>query len=634
MQIFELHFNPKLREEQIFDSFVYEPENIYEKKLGNLYTIGELQNALPQNLNFLDILATVIKRNYYTLSLKSPERALSQSLKRVNDFLAEEVKKDNVNWLGNLNFAVLALKDFNLFFTKTGTLKILLLRTGQVIDIGKNLDLREIEPYPVKIFLNVVLGKLAQGDIILILTKEIFDFFQQQNILIKLAQTDELNSKKIKEILPPSLFTKGDGSKVSGICFLAVVAAETRTVKFPTSVRQIRKISFQKETKFSLSQIFSPLLRPIKAISKLSLPRLPKLKIRLPRPKIKPFTIFKKFGLFGQITQKMVKGKLPIKIPCPPKFCKAKFGWASSAVEKFRPNTNFKKKLILLLFLFILLFFGFLAFRNVEEKKENNIKNNLSQIQEKVNQAENLLIFKNEEEANSLLKEAWQEISSLTEKTPLKDEALSLKQSIEEKLEKLNKLEKIENPEEASAAEYERLSASSVPPTNLEPAEPGFDSDLFAPYLSNLYFLDKKTCKIIKYPYLGNFKWGSPTIWIEQNDKCSEPKSMTIDGSVWVLNKDNSIIQYHKGAYQKTIELDFFPFPENITKIKTKANIPYIYLLEPVKKRIIIIDREGKILRQFQSENFDDLKDFDISENGKTIWLLNSQQVYKIELEL
>ena len=39
MQIFEFHFNPKLKEDKVFDSFVYEPESSYEKKLGNLYII-------------------------------------------------------------------------------------------------------------------------------------------------------------------------------------------------------------------------------------------------------------------------------------------------------------------------------------------------------------------------------------------------------------------------------------------------------------------------------------------------------------------------------------------------------------------------------------------------------------------
>lgn len=34
MKVFEFHFNPQLRPDLIFDSFCYEPENIYEKRMG------------------------------------------------------------------------------------------------------------------------------------------------------------------------------------------------------------------------------------------------------------------------------------------------------------------------------------------------------------------------------------------------------------------------------------------------------------------------------------------------------------------------------------------------------------------------------------------------------------------------
>ncbi len=163
MQIFELHFNPKLKPEQIFDSFVYEPESSYEKKLGNLYIVGELEKALDSNSKFLDNLAQNVKKNYYTLAIKSQEKALSHSSKKTNEFLAEEVKKENVNWLGNLNFAILSLNNFNLNFTKTGNIKILLIRQGQIIDISKNLDLEEIDPYPLKIFFS--LKKLKIGSV-------------------------------------------------------------------------------------------------------------------------------------------------------------------------------------------------------------------------------------------------------------------------------------------------------------------------------------------------------------------------------------------------------------------------------------------------------------------------------------
>lgn len=199
MQIFELHFNPKLKEDQVFDTFIYEPESAYEKKLGSLYVAGELQNSLRSDSNFLDNLAQVVKKNYYTLSINSPEKALSHSSKKANEFLAEEVKKEHVSWLGNLNFAIFSLSELNLNFTKTGDLKILLIRQGQIIDIGKNLDLQEIDTYPLKIFFNTVSGRLIENDKILVLTKQIFDFLKEKSILSQIAKNQtKFDSKKLK----------------------------------------------------------------------------------------------------------------------------------------------------------------------------------------------------------------------------------------------------------------------------------------------------------------------------------------------------------------------------------------------------------------------------------------------------
>ena len=567
MQIFELHFNPKPKEEQIFDSFIYEPENIYEKKLGSLYMVGELQNILPQNLKFLDNLAQIVKKNYYTLSAQSPEKSLSETLKKANEYLGEEVKKDNVSWLGNLNFSVLSIKDFRLTFTKTGNLKIILLRAGQIIDVGKNLDLREMEPYPLKVFVNIVSGRLLENDMVLAMTEKIFKFLYQQNILSKLARTEEINSKKIKEIVPPALFAKGEGKNVSGILFLSVLKSKYKIGK------KIQPILFQKEERFSFFQ---------KITSKLPLLKLPKLKL----PKLK-----------------LPKLKLP----------------------KFPPQPKIRKKIILIIVLIFLLILGYLIFKEAGEIKEGENKKSLAEIEEKVNKAENFLIFKNDEQANALLKEAWQEAAEA--------EAYDLKETIEEKLEEINKLEKIENPEEASEIEYNKASTALVPPKNLFPlSDPDFHYDLSASYLSNFYFLDKETCKIIKYPYLTMSIWGPPQIWKESDNNCSEPRSMAVDGSVWLLNKDNSISRYYAGSFKEKINLDFFPLPENITKIAAKSNLPYLYLLEPAKKRVIVIAKTGEIIKQLQSEKFDNLIDFGISEDGKTIYLLNDSKVYKLEM--
>jgi len=576
MQIFELHFNPKIKEEKTFDSFVYYPKNAYEKKLGDLYLVGELENTLPQNVKFLDKLAKIIKENYYSFYNRSPEKALSECLKKANEYLAQEIKKDNVSWLGNLNFAILALYNSTLIFTKTGEIKILLLRGGQVIEVGKELDLNEIEPYPLKIFFNIATGKVGENDIILVLTNEIFNFFKWQNILNKLAQLKNVDSKKIKEVIPSSLFIKGEGSKVSGICFLTVIEPKEKKIK------KFLKIFFKNNTK----------------VKKLS--------------EIPPFKFFSQlFRPFRNFSLEIFRQK------------------SKNIIKKLQLSTETKNKLKLFFLLILILLLGFLIFQEKDNnnKEKTTNKDFFIKIEERIQEADKFLIFKEEKKANEILKSIWQEICSVKE-TP---EIYGLKNRVKEKLEKLNNLEKIENPELVSQSNSNLFFS----PSNyvVKPPQFDFNFDISASYLDNLYFLDKKTCKIIKYAYhLQTKTFKEAILWKEKDEKCINPKAMAIDGSVWIVNSDNSIIRYYFGLWQETLKIDIFPHLKNITQIKTGKNIPYLYLLEPEEKRVIVVNKKGEIIKQFQSEKFDNLKDINISSDGKIIYLLNKTEVYKVKL--
>jgi hypothetical protein len=659
MQIFEFHFNPKLNKDEILDSFVYEPQNIYEKRLGNLYIVGKLQNTFSKNsiqdrdaenkkTNLLNELARLIKREYYNSPVKIPEQALSKTLKKINEFLSEEIKKDNVGWLGNLNFSVLSLRSFDLSFTKTGSLKILLIRNNEITDIGKSLEIQEINPYPLKIFFNTVSGKLIENDILIVLSKEIFEFFYEQKILSKIARTTNLNYPKLKEILPHSLFEKGEGSKISGICLLSIVKQEVLRPK------ENKKIKFQKQEKFSYYAIFEPVFIFLKKINPIN--RLISLKKIKPnqensiyaktfipfRQKLVGFlSLLKNKALKVPIGSKREKNKnileqenIKLKNPkIAEEFVKKKYK-ITPDIDRIIKSRDVKKRFILIFVFILLLFLGFLIFQKRNNRQDEKVSVSLVKIQEKVNQAENFLIIGEDKNANSIFIEAWKEIAPLNEtENDLEPKAIELIAIIKDNLENLNKLERIENPEQGLKEEYEKaLNAFSLPDNLIPPANIDFSFDLSAEYFSNLYFLDKKTCQIIKYPYLSKSHWGLPQIWKEPDVNCSEPKSFFVNGPIWILNKDNSISRYYLGAFEEKIELTLFPLVQNISQIKSKIDLPYIYLLEPPKKRIIVIDVEGEIIKQFQSEKFDDLKDFSISDNGKTIYLLNSTEVYKINL--
>ncbi len=605
MQIFEFHFNPK-KDDLAFDSFVYEPENIYEKRLGSLYLIGEIKNATPQSSNFLNKLAKKIQKSYYKLASKSPEKALSESLKKANSFLSEEVKNDNVGWLGNLNLAVLSIKKQKLNFTQTGDIKILLIRQKQITDISKKLEFQEIEPYPLKIFSNTISGKLTQKDLLLVLTKKVFEFFKEKSIIQKIAELEEFNQKEIKRTIPSNLFNKGEGSKISGICFLILLKEKI----FSESKKQI----FASQKKVSFSKIFQPIIKPLVKVKETSLSKIKKITPSLKRKKETKKT--KK----SERKRNKEKGKLQENIIT-----------ILVQFRKFIRAFKIKRNIILIVFLASILLLGFLMFKGAQQSKEIEVKNTLKEIEKKVSKAENFLVFKEENQAKPLLKEAWEEIIPLTEKeTGLKSEIITLKESIEKKLKDLNNFNEIGNPEIADLSPDLFSSPSS---SQVNPPQFDFNFDSSVSYLSNLYFLDKKTCEIVKYKGLGNNNWGPPVKWIKDKGPCSNPKSMAIDGSIWLLNGDNSLLRYHQGSFEEKIEFDFFPYSENITQIETKKELPYLLLLEPIKKRVIITDKKGKIVKQFYSEKFDELKDFEISDNGKIIYLLNGSKVYQIKIE-
>ncbi|MDD2731630.1 MAG: hypothetical protein PHI53_00320 [Candidatus Pacebacteria bacterium] len=673
MQIFEFHFNPKIKEDRIFDSFIYEPENSYERKLGSLYMVGDLKNTLPQNLRFLDNLASAIKKKYYSLSYKSGSKALIEGSKSANDFLAEEVKKENISWLGNLSFAALSLDQFSLHFIKTGDIKILLLRGGKINDIGKGLELQEIEPYPLKVFFNIVSGGLMENDLILVLTKDIFDFFIEEKIIGKIARTKTIDRKTLKEILPQELFTKGKGADVSGICFLISLKKERINLK---GIKEI--VSRQKENIYLAG--FKKYLKRIRDIKiyqrfKNIVGYFRKLSL-----KIHPLSFFKR-----QKDVKKVRSSKSLKT-------KGYFSYSSNIKELIK-NPEFRKKLILIIVLLAILILGFIIFKKNKDYQETKIINSvLKEAEEKLSFAQNLINADNQDEAISVLKAALLEITPYI-KGKSKPEIASLKNDIETQLYDLNNFTEIENPKPIADLDANELgfnpssilslgsnfylfshnsslvlklnskgervdltnlennlemgSASSSiyffsRPNNLIFLKNGVwqketllkekpDYMLFASYNFNLYFIDING-EIIKYSYNG-LNWNQPQIWLKNqiSDK-KEPKSLSIDESIWVLNSDNSIYRYFKGDYQESFIFDVFPNIQEIAKIKTKPGLSYLYLLEPETKRIIVADKNKRIIKQFQSDKFYNLKDFDISDDGKIIWVLSDNKIYQIEL--
>lgn len=145
-----------------------------------------------------------------------------------------------------------------------------------------------------------------------------------------------------------------------------------------------------------------------------------------------------------------------------------------------------------------------------------------------------------------------------------------------------------------------------------------------------IYLLDKETGQVYRYARLGTNKFGSGTKWIEEGEQKANSVSLSIDGSIYVLNNGmvNKYVDGNLTEYSlKTIE----PVLGGPTKIKTDAFSNFLYILDPPTNRLIVIDKEsGNIVAQYVSDKFINLKDFVVRPQQKDILILADTTVFAI----
>lgn len=166
----------------ICDIFSYEPENIEEASLGNLYMVAEL-NADEDSSHLISLLSSLIKREYYGSAHRGPLDSLEASLKKANLTLNELSNKGDLEWLGKLHFICAAInKEQHLFLSQSGNAQAFLCREGLLTNITKKIIPPPTKPHPAKTFQSVISGKIEPTDKLIFATPRLFDFFNPQGL--------------------------------------------------------------------------------------------------------------------------------------------------------------------------------------------------------------------------------------------------------------------------------------------------------------------------------------------------------------------------------------------------------------------------------------------------------------------
>lgn len=153
-------------------------------------------------------------------------------------------------------------------------------------------------------------------------------------------------------------------------------------------------------------------------------------------------------------------------------------------------------------------------------------------------------------------------------------------------------------------------------------------------YAGNIYLIDKSAGVIWRYPGSGT-SFGTKQNWFAPGIKpdLTLVRAVTIDGSIWLLSSSGKISKFSLGN-----QVSFGPsgvFPEMLTPdaIYTNEELDYLYLLEKSKKRIVVLEKDGKYKAQYIADKIGEATDIAVSEKDSKIVLLVGTKLYSVALK-
>ena len=153
-----------------------------------------------------------------------------------------------------------------------------------------------------------------------------------------------------------------------------------------------------------------------------------------------------------------------------------------------------------------------------------------------------------------------------------------------------------------------------------------------AVYLDFLYSLNASDGTITKYTLedtaLTNVVWGTFPELVSAT-------SHSINVSIYVLDA-NSALQVYTQGEKDAFEITGLSVPlRNASQVFTSEDLDSIYIADKGNNRIIVLDDEGNLLKQFQATDrtyFNDIRSIVVNAAEDTLFVLDGSKVYQIKL--
>lgn len=151
---------------------------------------------------------------------------------------------------------------------------------------------------------------------------------------------------------------------------------------------------------------------------------------------------------------------------------------------------------------------------------------------------------------------------------------------------------------------------------------------------NKLYLLDGVQGTLFKYSQSSKtFNQGTPVLK-KSSDALKGGQSIDIDGSIYVLKNNSTVLKISHGSLAQFALPHIQPPLTSLKKITTQETSPYLFLLDSEHKRIIELDKQtGELKNQYISSRFENLQDIALGQDGKVLFVLNSNQLISIPIK-
>jgi len=576
----------------VFSYDYHEDDN--KRKLGGLYIIGNVKqdhaaaepeftaedkNA-PDIAYVANLVASLAKREYYSITERSPRDAFSATLKKINDVIEEFFKNKSLK----VNIGIFAIAGEDIIISKLGKFKIILGRDSRTVDILNNIDLFNKERIEEKEFSNIVSGKVKTGD-------KLFAFYPNRMLIARektiKAELLRADAEQFKEKIKSIRETRPDFD--CGALYLSMEEHRESAVKkigaaVPKNTPTDENISVNL-AKANIKELDKP--APLEPA------------LEAPKIRSSEFSLARKSNpLLSLITA-------PAKI----------------ARTLYRNNVNLKSKFIILSLVAGAMVIGIVLVKIFvvidPEQRQLNIVINQSRDNLKLAQtriAQNDLIG-----TRQLLAESLSGIYSVgitndkVQKTI--DELYKVLDDIDKAVDISPTLLKL-MPEELN----QRIAVLNTH------KDQGIAIDI---YKNNLYILTNDN--ILKISDIDNNSQAKPSVWLKSGLP-PQPTMLTVDGNVFVMNGSGTISVYYKGA--KTSEDNTFLISKTGDTLLTSENSDKLYMVNKTLARIYELDKKSKsLIRTLKIGSSEPIGNAYLYGDGSIIITTKDGRIWEISLQ-